>query len=664
MTFGSQQMKAVRIDYNSDTGVINADGPIQFWDDAFYLVGDRARVELNSDNKFIEGAVFRFPGSPRRGSGEQLTFDDNDTIRIKNGVYTTCDPGNLFWRMVAADIELDQAQQTGTARQMRLEMLGIPIFYSPYIQFPTSDRRRSGFLLPKLRSSSSRGIEAIVPYYFNLAPNYDATITARGMSARGLQLQGEFRYLQFYGEGRLVAEVLPQDRRYGDNRLAFVWEHSSNISDRLSGELELNWLSDRQYLEELDNRLSISRQLQVKREVSLRYRHDDWVGLARIRGYQVLDLTSAYHPYQQLPQLYLETRFAEVNHRLNWNAQAELVYFHRRFGVTGTRVHLRPRLWFPWRGVSGFLIPQVSLDYTRYWLDAVTAGDDSPERLLPVLRIDGGLFMERDFLFDQRPYTQTLEPRIYYLLTPYTDQSSIPIFDTDEYNFNFAQLFRENRFSGSDRIGDANQLSLALTSRLFDASGNQRARVSIGQIRYLRDRQVRLASDQQGSDQGAGTGSGRASALVTEFAARINGAWQLRADYHYDNAGDRTSKHTWALRYQPSADRVVNASYRFVRAAVEQADLSVVWPLAAGLRGFGRFHYALVNDTVLEAIAGVSYQSCCWGIQAVVRHHLQGLGDDHDTTLLFQFSLKGLGNVGRISRSFIEQHFPGYDEDL
>ncbi len=661
---GTQKLKADRLIYqfNSERR-LSAVGMIDFWDDDLYLSGDR--LESVSDSISVTNPSFRWSATPLRISGHRAEARGDGTLRITDGQYTTCAGDTPLWFLYAAKWTIDRRQRRVTAEQARLHLLGIPLLYLPRFTYTAAAKRSSGMLTPKFSVSDSRGLETTLRYYFNLAPHYDATLSVRGMSRRGVQLKSELRYQYGSAQGQLSAEALPNDRRYGDDRFAVALKHHANLSEHLRAKLDFGWVSDQQYLQDLDDRLAlVNSGVYIARSIRLDYTGDNWSASAIAQDFQLLD-PHAEHPYQYLPQLRIRTQLPEKNRQFNWAANAESVNFHNRSEIGQTRLNLHYSLWYPVYRQSAFIRPRLSVDYTHYRLHHLpdtAAVDDSAQRLLPTLSIDGGLFFERKGQFHQRHYTHTLEPRLYYLLRPYTDQSKLPNLDARQYNLNFAQLFHERLFSGIDRLTDANRLTLALSSRLLDATGRQRAHLSVGQMRHFRARRVTLTSQLKSIVSTTLEDPFRASPVVVELSVGIARNWLLRGDYHYRSSSDEHTKQTLALRYLSDQERFINLGYRSVAGAVaEQADIAAIWPASANITVLGRFSYALTDDTILDAIAGLAYENCCVRFQALLLHYLSGQHDQHNTTLRFELHLKGLSHFrSGFNRSLIQRSFPGY----
>lgn len=657
---GGEQINADKVSYDQPRQIIEAEGDVRYWNDGFYASGDRGTLSLQSEQSTLENASFTDLPSHGRGTAEHVELTGQDLVNARKATYTTCNPGSADWLLTASRIKLDRAEDVGTARNVWVKFKKVPVFYSPWLSFPLSDKRKTGFLVPSFRVSGSTGVEATVPYYFNIAPNYDATLALRPMSDRGLQTQGEFRYLTTWGEGLIGGEFLAEDREFNDDRTAFRFQHAGEFVPGWRADATYDWVSDSDYFEDLGTELAISSRSFLERRADLTYTGDAFWARARAQGFQTIDETVAAdeRPYERLPQLYMATSLKERNRRLNLGGFAEAVNFERDLGVTGARTDLRPTLYYPYRTAGAFVVPSVSLRYTYYKLEGVAAGaDEEPDRTVPTASLDGGLFFERSLNIGDGSFIQTLEPRLFYLYVPFKNQQDLPVFDTGEYTFTFSQLFREDRFSGADRVADANQLSLAVTSRLLSSSGEEIVRGSIGQIRYFRDRKVTLPDESRQTQDG----SDLAAELALSFARR----WRALGAILWNPSDEQTNRSTLSLRYQPDQRRVINLGYRFIRELnEEQTDVSMAWPLARNWRAVGRFNYSLKQNTTLEAFAGIEYESCCWGLRLVGRRYLSSSDGDHSNAIFLELELKGLAGVGTATSGFLEQSIPGYRNEF
>ena len=676
---GSQQLRSDELVYDQAEEVIEARGDVRFWDEGVFVSSERARAELGEDVIALSPeSSYMLESAHAHGDAAEIRAFGAERVVGSDVSYTTCNPGDADWRITAREVELDRAADVGIARGASLEFMGARVLYLPRISFPLSSRRKSGFLAPSFGTSSSSGAEVAVPYYFNLAPDRDATLTARTMSERGVQAQGELRFLsRDYGSGQLAAEHLAHDSKFDGDRTALDLAHRHRWSDRWSTDARFEWVSDREYLEDLGASLSQSSRSHLPRRFDAAYRGDGWGALVRFQDFMTLDraIEPEDRPYAQLPRVAVRTNRPERNRAANFGLEAELTYFDQDERTTGTRTDLQSFVTFPTYSAGAFVRPKAALHVTGYRLNRTVeeeaAGlDDDPSRVVPSFSLDSGLFFERPVTVSGRSLTHTIEPRLHYLLVPYERQDELPTFDTARPGFSFAQLFRENRFFGRDRIGDANQLTLALTSRVLDERGGERVRASVGQIRYFRDRRVSL-------DAGDGAETSRSSDLVAELEARPAPDWRLRAGLQYDSGDDRTEKGVLNAQYQPAPRSAVNAGYRFVRdigvpgRTIEQADLSFAWPLGANWRAVGRWSYALNDDRnrTLEAFGGLEYDSCCWRFRAVVRQHgrggLESDGDDRFSNAIYlQVELKGLTGAGDTADALLARGIPGYENEF
>ena len=673
---GTRRIRSDELVYTASDEIMDARGAVRFWDDGVFIAGDGARAEL-AQNTITMKPVERYALEDSRGHGSaaEMTTLGNELMTANDLTYTTCDPDQTDWRVIAGDIEFDRVEETGTARDTWLEFKGQRVFYLPWLSFPLGDRRKSGFLAPTFGVDSSSGVDVTTPYYFNLAPNYDATVGSRAMSERGVQAQGEFRFLtRSFGSGRTVAHYLPSDAKYDDDRAAFDLEHRHRLSDRWSTEARFEWVSDAEYYEDFGTRLSQSSRTHLPRRFDANYRADALHARVRLEDFLTVDRTIPLddRPYARIPQVLVRTNVAERNRALNFGATAELTSFDRRSSTTGVRALVQPSLSYPVHSGGAFAVPKATLHLTGYDLSRIETDayrNDAPSRLLPTFSLDGGTFLERPYSLADRTLTHTLEPRLYYLLVPYDHHDDVPNFDSTLSSFSFAQLFRENRFSGADRIGDANQLTLALTSRVLDDHGEERVRASVGQIHYFRDRKVTLSEDEKPQTTGV-------SDIIAGLETRPAREWRLRTDLQYDTGADRTEKSTLNLRYQPDRRSVFNAALRFLRdddptKDIKQADLSFAWPLGTRWRGVGRWSHALNDDRnkPLEVFGGIEYESCCWGLRVVAQRFLnRGAdslgGEQYANGIFVQFELKGLTGVGSSADAFLTRTIPGYENEF
>nr|VFJ99140.1 MAG: LPS-assembly protein [Candidatus Kentron sp. H]VFJ99325.1 MAG: LPS-assembly protein [Candidatus Kentron sp. H]VFK03973.1 MAG: LPS-assembly protein [Candidatus Kentron sp. H] len=677
---GTQHISADRVQYSKSLGAINAQGNVQVWDIGRYIAGESAYVNLASNEYLVKDVKFLLMDRYGRGTAEEIEIKDSNRITAKNATYTTCPGSNGFgiepsdkarsgtedWQLRARKLKLDKAKEWGIAHGVTIQFKNVPVLYSPYVTFPLSDKRKTGFLIPSLGASESTGSEVTVPFYWNIAPNQDATFAVRKMTERGTLLQGEYRYLTRVGTGKVGFDYLPHDNKYHDYRAVFRFQHTGTIARKWDTNVDFNWVSDENYFEDLGNSMARSSTRFLEQSADVHYSGDRWWAMGRLQGYQTIDETiqADQRPYDRLPQLQFGTQFREQNRKINFQLKGESVHFHRQSGVTGQRLDITPSISYPLRTPSAFLVPKLSLRHTLYNLDGTDVGKPTnPMRTLPIFSVDSGLFLERSARFGSRAYVHTLEPRLYYLAVPFEDQSDLPVFDTGEYTFNFGKMFRDNRFSGTDRVGDANQVALAVTTRLLEEeTAEETFRASIGQIYYLRDRKVHL-------DLSEPVDTDDSSEIIAEVAARAAGKWRIIAGLQYDVGDDTTTKSNLGLRYEPDGQHIFNIGYRYDRTYDEQATTSFRWPLTRNWSTVGRWIYALPESRTVEAVAGLEYNSCCWAARAVIQRFLNGTDEDgaqedFNNAFLLQLELKGLAGVGRKTAEFLTEIVPGYQSEF
>ena len=660
-----QRLSADNIDYDRDKELQLARGNVSLYDNELRIDGETARVDLNADQGVVEKADFLLYERQGRGTAEKIRRDGaGNKTQLDVTTYTTCPPGNEDWQLKADKIKLDHNEGVGTARDVSVRFKGVPFFYSPWLTFPIDDRRKTGFLTPSFGSSDDDGFEIIAPYYWNIAPNRDATLTPRFMGKRGLQLAGEYRFLNKDNDGQFNAELLPSDDLYNDDRYLFAYKNQVRFTPRLTANADLNYVSDDEYFEDLGTDISLTSQTHLNRYVNVNYYGDFWNVRGLLQGYETVG--NVAQPYERLPQVLFNMNLPDQHWGLDYGLRAEAVQFEHSNNATGTRVDIEPSVSLPLQNNYGFITPKFALRHTRYNLDDVaTTIDDNPDRTVPIFSIDSGLFFERDISWGGRNMLQTLEPRLYYLNVARRNQDDLivnedaqdVVFDSGLVDFSFDQLFRENRFSGADRVGDANQLTAALTTRIIDRnSGLERLSASVGQIYYFEDREVNLP--------GVADRTENSSDVVAEINARLTRDWSLRAGAQWDVHDDVTEKSVFSTRYQPDADRVFNLAYRRRRDLLEQVDTSVSWPLSNQWNIVGRWNYALDRSRTIDAFAGLEYESCCWIGRVVAPQYINALDqEDEDFAILFQLELKGLTSFGDQVNKIIGKGILGYGRE-
>jgi LPS-assembly protein len=647
--------------FNAEFGRVQGEGGVRLQRGLDRFFGPRMEYNTREDSGVFESLNYLLQREqPAHGAAEQLEILGPNRYRMKNATFTTCEPGRDDWVLQASEIELDYEAEEGKARNPRLRFYDVPIFGFPFVTFPLENRRRSGLLTPYYSQTTQRGFEFGVPYYWNIAPERDVTITPVYMTKRGVQLKNQARYLDRDYSGELRLEYLPEDRQFGETRRGFSLQHAHTLAPNLTAQLDYNRVSDDRYFTDLASQV---------RQVSIgNLQQDGYVNYsgqlgpvpysaqARVQKFQTLQdpLAPIVPPYHRAPQLTFHSGLNNVGGLLDASLPAELVRFTHDSKVQGTRVSLNPVLAVPYLQPGAFLTPKLGLRQVGYNLDRTDPGQAmSPRAVIPWFSADAGLVFEREARFFGETLTQTLEPRLFYVSVPYRNQDEIPLFDTALAEFNFPQLFTENRFTGGDRFGDANQATLALSSRFLSPNGQEALRATIGQRYYFRDERVGLTPT-------APLRTSLESDVLASVGGRLFRHWTFDTTTQYSRLQQRTERYTAALRYNPEIAKVLNASYRFSRATIRQIDLSAQWPIAAGWYGVGRYNYSFLDKRLLEGLAGLEFNAGCWVFRAVVQR-VQAAAQVSATGFFLQLEFNGVGQVGTDDAvGLLSRNVPGY----
>ena len=652
---GPQQVEADQAVYDSRTGNVDATGNVRLEQGGLISQGNSAHFNLNTGTGEVNTAHYEYLAQHAHGQADTISHESADITYLYRATYTTCDPNKVDWELRARDVRLDHAEAVGEAYNVTLRFKDVPFLYFPYINFPLNDERKSGILPPILGYSSLGGFEIGIPVYWNIAPNRDATITPTVIEHRGLLTKGEFRYLTETSEGEVQAAYLPYDADFGAERGALSYLNKSRLSPHWSSDLVAGYVSDDSFLSDFGGSLAVTSTSQVERRLDLNYNADYTSFLARAQGYQTIDptLPPDSRPYQRLPQMVFTAATPTHPFAAAYGFEGELVRFERASSTTGSRLNFTPSLAWPMETQSYFITPKIGLNYTQYQLSGQPAGSQAdPTRTTPIYSIDSGIFLEREITLGEHTFLHTLEPRLYYLRVPYRDQSDLPLFDTGSFDFSFAQLFRENRFTGADRIGDANQVSVAVTNRLIDqGSGREWLSGSLGQIFYLEDRRVTLSGPPADS---------HTSDFVAEASSHLSKRWSTSADLQWNPDIHKADKGDFQFRYMMDDRRLFNASYRYTRDQLTQTDLSFLWLLNPRWQLLGRWNYSQRDHRTLESLAGVQYESCCWIFRVTTRRYVSDVAGNSNRSIYFQLELKGLGNIGQSADAVLERGILGY----
>ena len=678
--------------YNDPGNFVDLSGDVKFWEESLFLAGEGAHIDIGDSTATVAGAEYYLPDSDARGTAEELFIDPGTRTAGKAMSFTTCAPDNgggieeNFWRISARELTLDHDTDRGSGRDIVLKIKDVPVFYAPYFTFPLSRERKSGFLPPSIGKNSHGGFETRLPYYWNIAPAMDATITPRVLANSGVMGMLEYRWMRAGGEGRVNLEYLPGDVGFGDRDRSMInIEINQSFLGRGRLYVDYNQASDPEYLEDFGTDLAISSTRFLPRRADLTYRGRNWSVLGRLHSYQIVDqsIRVTSRPYKNLPRLQFRYRPLSGNKKLNLNLLTDFTYFDRTgetgvtVDVTGFRADLYPTVSFPIRSAAAFLVPRVGVRFTQYELDRQGPFRKSPSRTLPIVSVDSGVFLERNFRLRGGDFLHTLEPRLFYLYVPHEDQDDLPVFDSSVFNLDYNALFRENRFSGYDRIGDTNQVTLALSSRLLNRdTGKQVGSLQVAQSFYLEDQRVIrqiLGANGELVDIGLPEND-LLSPLIIEADAYLTRDLTVGAEIYWDPKDNLTRKMALTAQYNPEGNKVVNLAYRVRRAEtgrirrvptdIEQSDVSFSWPLTNRLNAVGRWNYAVSEGRTLDLFFGMEYEGCCFAAKAVGRRFLSNLDGDFNTGFFLQLELKGLGTIGQRTVELLNQAIPGYGDSL
>lgn len=689
-------IKGDRINYRKDTGEVDVQGNARMMRDGTLVTGPNAKFNVDKYSGEVEKPNFWLGATGGFAVAEHADIFSKSQMRLHTVTYSGCSCETPSWYIKAKTVDIDFDENEGVARNGVLYFKDVPILASPYMTFPVKKERKSGFLMPTYGTTSKGGFDFSLPYYLNLAPNYDATIQPRYFSKRGLQLGGEFRYLGSSYAGSVYGAYLPNDNVTGEDRWMYWWRHQQLFGNGFYADWDIAKVSDDDYFRDISQLgLNQASTTYLPQRARVGWASNYWSAYAQVYKFQTLQDPDALlaPPYDKEPELYLRgARYDWGGFDLDWTSTA--VRFRRPVISNlprvpdGERLQTYPTVSYPIVRPGWFVIPKVGVNYTQYqtkWygIDALNLNNGSADglprsqsRTVPIMSLDAGLIFERDTTLFGKNSIQTLEPRLYYLRVPYRDQSKLPVYDTSLSDFSFSQAFDENIYVGGwDRIANANQLTAALTTRWLDAStGFERMSLGVAQRLYFTDQQVTLPGETPRenvrSDFLVGASAALTDTLSTDVAAQYN---------PYDN---RWSRALLSGRWSPQRLTTVALAYRYQRDPQQgvlyqpqgqnQISLAVQWPFTKRWYGVGRVDYSLRNGPsstvsnstdsprITQAIAGLEYKGdCCWVGRMVFQRYAVS-ATDANTALFFQLELTGLGSLGTDPMNLLNRSIPGY----
>ncbi|ALU87892.1 organic solvent tolerance transmembrane protein [Herbaspirillum rubrisubalbicans M1] len=660
---GATTIKSDKAQYRIIQDEVEATGHVWMQRLQDQYTGDFAEMNMGTGAGYVTNPTYLLGKSGGRGHAKRIDFLSDDQAKVTQGTYSTCEAPDPDWYLRSNTMDLDSGRDVGTMHGGLLYFKDVPILGSPWMSFPLSGERKSGVLPPTIGMTSTGGAEVAVPYYFNLAPNYDLTLVPKYIARRGLQLGAETRYMGDGYSGVTNVEGI-QDRVTGTGRYSLSSIHNQTLAPGLQLAWNLNKASDNDYPSDFSHSITGSTQRLLPRNVSLSYSSTYWNVTGLVSKYQLLQDVNApiAQPYDRVPQITFNGTRYDVG-GFDFNTVADFTRFASGSLIGGDRSYVTQTVSYPIVRPGYFITPKVILDATSYNLNNVAVGQHTNlTRTVPTFSLDSGLIFERESTLLGRSMTQTLEPRLFYVRTPFRDQSQFPVFDSGLADFNFAQIFTENRFVGHDRISDANQLTAAVTSRLIEENGLERLRAAIGQRYYFSDPQVSIAGT-------TSTDLGSKSDLLLSLGGQITREFSTDNTVQYSETLRQMVRSTFGIRWQPAPKRVLNLQYRLDRTYINpytglldplrQVDVSGQWPITQRIYAVGRMNYSIPDRTVAEGLAGFEYKADCW-VFRVVAQRIPTSSTKASTGFFIQLELNGFSKIGSNPLEAIKSSVPGY----
>lgn len=695
-------IQAGRLSLDQSQDVVEASGQVRLNRPGSVLTGPKLTLQIDSFQGTLTQPTFELYKSGAYGQAAQIDFVDDQRAIVREASYTTCrrTPGPEWlpaWVLKATRLNLDEEESTVRAEGVQLRFQDVPVLGIPAVTFPMTSERKSGLLSPVVGITTNNGVELAQPYYFDIAPNRDATVTTHLMSKRGVAVDTEFRYLERDYSGQARLNLMPTDSLRNQSRWGWSSQHNGTVDTGLDSVgrvglgLNLNRVSDDDYWRDFPRSgLALTQRLLPSTGV-LSWGRGNLSMTAQVQRWQTLqDITAPITPpYDRAPQIGLRYGQWQAD-GLDWSVQADTTRFeasYDRIPLASTAVRPVPRngersfvlaqVSRPWIRPWGFVTPKLQLHATRYQLDQpLDSGERSANRVLPTFSLDSGLVYERETQWFGRGVTQTLEPRAFYARTPFRNQSLLPVYDSGATDFNLSTIYSENAYVGHDRLVDNDALTLGVTSRFFDANnGAEMLRVGVAQRIRFSDQQVVLP-DQPAAESGL-------SDLLLGAGVRWDDRWSIDATVQVNSQTDRVSRSTLQGRFSPGPYRVLNAAYRLNQGVSEQVDLGWQWPLSdlLGRRdaasesawtrtpgqglgpdrwySVGRLNFSLTEGRMVDSLLGLEYDGGCW-IGRIAFERIQSTVSTATSRLLFQLEFIGLARVGASPLNALRTNIPRY----
>jgi LPS-assembly protein len=619
------KIKADEALFNRQTQTLKATGNVFFQDDNITVSSQNVQLNRLSNELLIEQGLYQLNNVPGHGKAEKIALGQQTGINLIESSFTTCPVDDDVWRIQASNIKISPDQSRGVIKHARFYIKDVPVLYLPYFSFPTNEQKQSGILYPDIISNSSTGISIEQPVFWNIAPNYDLTFSPRFMTQRGLQLKTEFRYLTEQHTGQANIEYLPNDKDLDDNtdRYFYRFVHSGKISENWWVNADINGLSDDNYIVDLESDFYNRADTHLFKTLGFSYFSESLDISAQFRDFEVLgDRPDSYRALPEIRLNYLTPVGLGAEFKMN----SELAYFEsgELENPTATRFHIAPTIRYPFQNQWSEFLAEATVLHTKYIQDNIQESplEKNVTRTLGQAKIYGALAFERPVIWFGQQATQTFEPKIQYLYTSFKDQSNIGLYDTIQLFNDFAGLFRGEEFTGLDRISDNNQITLGMTSRFIDKNNQERFKLSLGQIFYLKDNKVLDAS--KDDDR---------SALAAELDWQIGSKWYLRTQAQVSTITDKVERSSLSFEYQLTKNKILQINHRYVRdlslEKINQVGITANWPIAKNWQWVGRWYHDLELNRTVESYTGVQYESCCWNVSFVAQRHLSNRFDDN-----------------------------------
>ena len=627
------RIKADEALLNRQTQTLNATGNVSFQDDKITVSSQSVQLNRISNELLIEKSTYQLNKVQGHGKAEIIGLGEETGINLIESSFTSCPVDDEVWRIQASNIKITPNQSRGVIKHARFYIKDVPVLYLPYFSFPINEEKQSGVLYPSISNNSSTGISVEQPIYWNIAPNYDLTFSPRLMTERGLQLKTEFRYLTEYQSGQANIEYLANDQDLGDNSDRYFYRlvHSGQIGENWRVNIDINGLSDDNYIVDLGSDYYNRADTHLYKTLGLSYFSHSLDVTAQFRDFEVL----GDHPdsYRALPEIrlnYLTPIALGAEFALN----SELAYFEsgELGNPTATRFHIAPTVRYPFKNQWSEFLAEATVLHTQYIQENIQnlALQKNVTRTLGQAKVYGSLAFERPVNWFGAQAIQTFEPKVQYLYTSFQDQNNIGLYDTTRLFNNFSGLFRGQEFTGLDRISDNNQITVGMTSRFIDENNQERFKLSLGQIFYLKNNQLVDAS--KDDDR---------SALAAELDWKIGSKWYVHTQAQVSTITDEVERSSLSIEYQIAKNKVLQINHRYVRdlssEEINQVGITASWPIAKNWQWVGRWYHDLALHRTVESYTGVQYESCCWNISFVAQRNLSNRFDDNGSQSTNEF---------------------------